>query len=1655
MTTKLIILTVLGAVVLAALAYMIVRAWRYRRNHPDEDPGTSRHPLLLLLMLLLAPSGAWAQSTWTVTSRIGVKDTFIVTRSSTTIAETVLYRTAGLSAYAGQHYTATNGTLTFGVGENVKKVAVTRANPNDNAYLYQNGTSRSYRFEVTDQGGFYLAHCTRSITTGYSVTSTAFNINDITIQNAEYTADDRGYDNNGYKSVSRTAFCNDNTKSYLTFLAAQLRMTLSFEAKENDDAYEYLQLLVDNTSTCDNRSGCGNGNPGNIILSRYMAGFEMNTGSKDATYRSYTFPVTSVGNNASATNPWGHGTSHPLTMQKFNTDCRATDGRIIIPTNFTTLVLRLNASGGSGSDEWAARYVKAHIQAVDATAPTKLDVSVAPGRHSLGDTLYVSVAFSEIVVKTGTPTLSTNWGSLSYFSGSGSNVLTFRGIIPAGASGSLNVTGLIVNSTNTVKDLAGNDFTWSGSHTLCSLDANFAFPITYDLAGGSVATANPATYTWATSTFTLTNPTREGYTFAGWTGTGLNGPTMTVTVLPHSHGDRYYTANWTPTIYNLSYNLAGGSLATPNPDTYTIETPDFTLTTPTREGYTFAGWTGTGLAAATTTVTVAQGSTGHRSYTATWTPIVYNITYDYGIDGVSADNPATYTIETPTFTITNPTAPTGCFFLGWTGTDLDAATQTVTIAQGSTGHRSYTATWNNLWGVDADHDGTTAERAYIITTPEGLNHLATLVNGSDQYNGFSGKFFKLGADIAYSYSSQWNDSESTESSNYTPIGNSSNRFRGTFDGCGHTVSGIRIRASNDYNGLFGYISGGTVRNVTISDSRITGCQYVGGIVGENYRGTVENCHATATVAIYSRTSGPTPFEHGGIVGYNDGTNATATVVGCTSAATVSGTGYDYGGVVGWNYNATVSRCLALGATVTAGSHSGPVVGFNNGTVTDCHYRHCTVGGNAQNDLYAVVAGTGVTLAPSGAATVAYPHGGLQLYGSAILCGDTLYAPDGATVSLDLGTSGGQLGYTYDGFAASAGTLDGSANPYTLTLPSQDVTISAANLVDHWGIADGADGTYEHPYVITTPEGLLLLSAETNGFNGFDYAYFKLGADIDMSGVANFRPIDNFSGTFDGCRHTISHLTVNWPDDYDIGLFGDLNGTVQNVTLSDASVTGSYKVGAIVGANYGTIKNCVVLNTTVTGSTYVGAIVGDYHSTIENCVVLNTTVTSTSEDASVGAIVGGDVNQLDNLTRNYYHNCTVVRNGVSYTSDIGTDVGDINEYNMHRAVEGDLLTLDVAAGQWQAIASPLSNDGSSQYLALTDLATGSYDLFGYDESDATWENMNGNFPDYLDRGDGYIYRSATGGTRTFVGLPNSGSSYGFNLYYRCSNEALKGFNLVGNPYNQPIAFSNISVAYGAIAPGYYTLNADGTWQAHTAGTIAPGQGFLLQATEPRSGQDHARIQIDRPAGKSSSPSSPASIAFTVSNGSHSDIAYALFAEGEGLRKMAHLDAEAPSLSIPQGGQRYAIATLGDSTQAFPLALQGAAGEYTMGLMGDMGNVGYCHLIDRETGADIDLLRDSTYTFSHSNNNAFTARFLVKLAPNADEDVRAPRFAHLDGDRLVVDGSGTLEAYDMMGRRLFAREMNTDALTHLHINAFPAAGVYILRLAGQSQKIVITK
>lgn len=222
------------------------------------------------------------------------------------------------------------------------------------------------------------------------------------------------------------------------------------------------------------------------------------------------------------------------------------------------------------------------------------------------------------------------------------------------------------------------------------------YTISYDAAGGTLAEGNPATYTIETADISLKAPTRRGYTFEGWTGTGLTEATKTVTIAKGSTENREYKATWKVITYTIDYDLAGGALPTgmSNPATYTVENDVITLKNPTRANYEFAGWTGTGLTAATMEVTIAKGSIDNRKYTATWKPVSYKLNYDLAEGSLPAGkaNPATYNIETADFTLVNPVRA-HYDFAGWTGTGLSAATMTVTVTKGSSGERSYTATW--------------------------------------------------------------------------------------------------------------------------------------------------------------------------------------------------------------------------------------------------------------------------------------------------------------------------------------------------------------------------------------------------------------------------------------------------------------------------------------------------------------------------------------------------------------------------------------------------------------------------------------------------------------------------------------------------------------------------------------------------------------------------------------------------------------------------------------------------------------------------------------------------------------------------------------------------------------------------------------------------
>ncbi len=230
------------------------------------------------------------------------------------------------------------------------------------------------------------------------------------------------------------------------------------------------------------------------------------------------------------------------------------------------------------------------------------------------------------------------------------------------------------------------------------------YGITYNLSGGTNATTNPATYTIETAAITLADATRTGYSFAGWYDAATGGNKVTE-IANGSTGAVVLYAQWSAVEYGITYNLNGGTNATTNPTTYTIETATITLADATRTGYSFAGWYDA-TTGGTKVTEITNGSTGAVVLYAQWSAVEYGITYILGDGANAATNPSVYTIETATITLADATR-TGYSFAGW----YDAATggnKVTEIANGSTGAVVLYAQWSTVaYGITYNLNGGT------------------------------------------------------------------------------------------------------------------------------------------------------------------------------------------------------------------------------------------------------------------------------------------------------------------------------------------------------------------------------------------------------------------------------------------------------------------------------------------------------------------------------------------------------------------------------------------------------------------------------------------------------------------------------------------------------------------------------------------------------------------------------------------------------------------------------------------------------------------------------------------------------------------------------------------------------------------------------------
>jgi hypothetical protein len=583
---------------------------------------------------------------------------------------------------------------------------------------------------------------------------------------------------------------------------------------------------------------------------------------------------------------------------------------------------------------------------------------------------------------------------------------------------------------------------------------------------------------------------------------------------------------------------------------------------------------------------------------------------------------------------------------------------------------------------------------YIIDDEDDLKDLAVYVLGEGDYSvGTSetqphtceGMKFKMIQDISINYFSSWNEIENTTEDNFIPIGGYSTQnfyapFCGEFDGGGHCLSGIRVyRQYNDMFdrclGVFGAIgTGAVISNLVVSNSRFSGYENVGGIVGKCLNGTVTNCHVLSDVAVHGRISGSS--QHGGIAGWTEGSKENGTqyyarIDGCSSAATLTKVNHIgvkfYGGIVGYVMQySTVNGCLAIGATVPSVTEStyGAVAGFlsEKSSMTNNFYRNCSVAGSNAST------GVGCNAADIATDNAAMPAYFISL-GTNVTCDATsltipahgTYPAQDYTIStsnalVTLSVSGTlSAGYTYPFY------LDGHELPVnTFNMPAADVNVHTdltnPKPID-WETIN--QGTQQDPYLIYNHDQLLLLAYRMKQMNdeplqedGYAGEYFKLAADIqfpcetsfsdytqdesNFPGIGGNSPAVSsqaFLGDFNGDGHTISGLRIysdassNLADDLGLfGLIGD-QAHIHHLKLSNCRITGKDNVGAFVGhsLNGSKVDHCEATNDVAvcaisSESQCHGGIVGYNEGEVAHCTSAVTLYAKTSQDL-VGGIVG--------------------------------------------------------------------------------------------------------------------------------------------------------------------------------------------------------------------------------------------------------------------------------------------------------------------------------------------------------------------------------------------------------------------------------------------------
>ena len=494
---------------------------------------------------------------------------------------------------------------------------------------------------------------------------------------------------------------------------------------------------------------------------------------------------------------------------------------------------------------------------------------------------------------------------------------------------------------------------------------------------------------------------------------------------------------------------------------------------------------------------------------------------------------------------------------------------------------------------------------------------------------------------------------------WEPIGNDSSEYSGTFDGKGHTISGLYF-FSDSYEanivGVVGYLKTGTIQNIGLENSYFysSNGSYIAGICGYNEGGTIDNCYNAGNINGQQGV--------GGICGRNNGVFKFASfsfiagvIKNCYNTGNISGSHSKIGGVCGLN-NFTLENCYNTGNVTggTSASFVGGIVGnnyidnrnsgytfrncYNTGTVTGKSSFGAVYGSDtykdAQNCYYLSETEvpesdgiSGKTADQFASGEVAYLLNG-STPGNANIFRQNLDngEPTDATPVLDSAHD-----VVYEGTLCTSGTGYTNDEDSTSEIHAWDDNGFCKNDDTHYQPATNNNGTYE----IANAGQLYWFASEVNGGNCVNAVLTKdivvnkgdvAGCEgTKTEGWREWTPIfyyfDQSMGDFDGKGHTISGLYCN-DKNKDAGLFERAGYIrISNVGVINSYIKGKENAGGITAKNdsYGSIRNCYSI-CTVSGyddNAKVGGICGSSSYEIENCYSVSNGGVCSANSATIG------------------------------------------------------------------------------------------------------------------------------------------------------------------------------------------------------------------------------------------------------------------------------------------------------------------------------------------------------------------------------------------------------------------------------------------------------